>query len=157
MPKYDEIFCFCVTRPPIDAILGRVLEEQRYLVGIEGPLDDGTRRITWKRDAPAIEVWEASGDVARRRIETAREALDEVARSNPNAWYVAWGAVKDLRKQLKDVSRLVGFRSPDVGKGWRGPFRISRSLARKIRFDAGGVVMLGERVFETRGGKVVGR
>lgn len=155
MPKYDEIFCFCVTRPPIDAILGRVLEEQRYLVDIEGPLDDGTRRIIWKRDAPPIEVWAASGKPAQVRIQIARDDLDEVVRSNPHAWFAKSPAVGELRERLKRATGLVGFRSPDVGKGWRGPFRVSRSLAGKIRDVTAGVVMLGDRVFEARGGEVI--
>lgn len=151
---------FSIAKPDVDAVLRKVLDEQRYLLGVDVVEEDelSVRHVHWRRDAPPIMIDEVTGKLAKLRIETALEDLQEVIDANPYAWFTqSPQEVRALRQRLKQASTVVRFRHPDVGMGWRGPFRVSRALAGKLRFQSGGVLKLADYSFETPGGKVIGR
>ncbi len=175
-PTSGEVVCFCQTSPDVPAILRRHILETGYPGNLFGSLADGDvyeleamlaphlrvegMSVHWWTEAPPIELLEVRGEQAKLRIRHAREALTELAESQPHAWFSrsrGSRALDELDATLARCTSLVRLGWPDVETRpvTRAGFWLCRALAQAIRHETAGVVMLRDGAFVAAGGEII--
>lgn len=172
--KVKEVVCFCGSKPDIDDLLRREIVQGDYLSRLFGTLPeeqvyeleamlaphlrvDGSS-LSWWADAPSIEIVVESDKAAKVRSDIARKDLAAIVESQPHAWFSQdQMPVNELKQKLAACRSLVTFRWPDVDTEpvSEAGFWICNALAKALANRTSGVVMLRDRAFVARGGRVI--